>query len=72
MWACGRLQALPAHVCYAVAGAAPGFLVPPANAVPGTAAAATPALRFCLLGGDHTMCPRTFASAAALQRTEVF
>jgi hypothetical protein len=31
-----------------------------------------PAARVCLLGADHRAAARSFASVAALQRTEVF
>ncbi|KAK9828037.1 hypothetical protein WJX81_004015 [Elliptochloris bilobata] len=46
-----------AHLCYLLAGQAPAWLEPGA--------------RLCLPGGDHSACPRTFASTAALQAAEV-
>ena len=50
-------QAAAAHLCYLLAGQPVQWLEPGA--------------RLCLPGGDHRGCPRTFASAAALQALEV-
>ena len=51
------LQVDAAHLCYLVAGLTPSFWEPGA--------------RMCVLGADHRAAPRSCASAAALQRTEV-
>lgn len=72
------MQVLAAHVCYAAAACGPSFadaLADPAASAPAAAAAAVrlPPPRYCLLGADQQLHPRTFATAsiAALQRTEV-
>ena len=51
-----------AHLCYLLAGVAPE----PLAAAPGQHC------RLALLGADHNACPASFATAAALQRTEVW
>lgn len=48
-----RMQVIPAHLCYIVAGVIP--------------AAYDPSSRLCLPGGDHRRHPRTFASTEAIQ-----
>ena len=79
------MQVLAAHICYAAAMQTPGFVDDPetsshpAIASAAVSAAASSALtsgspsRYCLLGADHRLNPRTYCSSslAAIQRTEV-
>lgn len=65
-------QSLAAQLCYVLAGVPPSFFdVTQAQAQAQTPHYHTQGPRYCLLGVDHTIAPRTYATALTIQRTEV-